>query len=99
MFHMIQMRLESTVKTLYDRYVRLHITKTLKAEHLEPMWKPHMFALHGYYLYNLRPNKQFIREKDIWSYVQALPWQQLLFIMNRRESVPTYAPDAMPVVS
>lgn len=99
MFHMIQMRLENTVKTLYDRYVRLHITKTLKPEQLEPMWKPHVFALHGFYLYTLRPNKHFVREKDVANYVQALPWQQMLFIMNRRENVPTYAPDAMPIVS
>lgn len=90
MFRLLYIRLENTVKMLYDRYVRLHITKTLKPEYLEPMWKPHVFALHGYYLYSLRPKKQFIREKDIWAHVQALPWQQLLFIMNRRESIPVY---------
>lgn len=99
LFRMLYIRLEATVKTLYDRYVRLHITKTLKPEHLEPMWKPHVFALHGFYLYSLRPNKHFVREKDVMNYVQALPWQQLLHIMNRRESVPVYAPDAMPIVS
>jgi hypothetical protein len=99
MFRLIQCRLEHTVKTLYDRYVRLHITKTLKPENLEPMWKPHVFALHGFYIYTLRPNKHFIREKDVWNYAQTLPWQQLLHIMNRRESVPVYMPDIMPVVS
>jgi hypothetical protein len=99
LFRMLYIRLEATVKMLYDRYVRLHITKTLKPDHLEPMWKPHVFALHGFYLYSLRPNKHFVREKDVMNYVQALPWQQLLHIMNRRESVPVYAPDAMPIVS
>ena len=87
-FNIVYNRLKTTVKTLYDRYIRHHITKTLLKEHVEVMWKPHLFALHGYYLYTLRPNSQFIREKDVWDYVRGLPWQQLLFIINRREIIP-----------
>ena len=91
-FGVYKQLLRTTVKLLYDRYVRYHITKTLKQEEVEHMWRPHLFHLHGKYLYTLRSKSQFIREKDVWEYAMGLPWQQLLFIMNRRETAPAYMP-------
>jgi len=89
-FGICKQRLRTTVKLLYDRYVRYHITKTLTQDEVEYMWRPHLFHLHGKYLYTLRSKGQFIREKDVWEYALGLPWQQLLFIMNRRETAPAH---------
>ncbi len=89
-FAICRQRLRNTVKMLYDRYVRYHITKTLTQDEVEYMWRPHLFHLHGKYLYTLRGKSQFIREKDVWEYALGLPWQQLLFIMNRRETAPAH---------
>ena len=91
-FGVCKQLLRTTVKLLYDRYVRYHITKTLKQEEVEHMWRPHLFHLHGKYLYTMRSKGQFIREKDVWEHVLGLPWQQLLFIMNRRETAPAHMP-------
>lgn len=77
-----QSRMTFAVKTLYTQYVCHHITKTLKS--VGAVWKPHIFAIHGYYLFALRPNKQFVREKDVAAYVLALEWQQQLSLMNHR---------------
>lgn len=89
-FDQCYIRLQWVIKTLYDRYVRFHITKTLTKDEVELMWRPHLFSLHGMYLYTLREKGQFIREKDVSSYVIGLPLHQLIFIMNRREIAPAY---------
>lgn len=69
-------------KYLYDLYVRCHITKTLKKENMNSMWKPHLFSLHGLFLYTLKEKKQFIREKDVGMYIDALKWPQLYQLMQ-----------------
>jgi hypothetical protein len=89
-FEQCYIRLQLSIKTLYDRYVRFHITKTLTKDEIELMWRPHIFSLHGMYLYTLREKGQFIREKDVANYVTGLPLHQMLFIMNRREVAPAY---------
>jgi hypothetical protein len=68
-------------KTLYEKYVGCHITKTIKWEYIHAVYKPHIFSIHGMYLYTLKPKKQFIREKDVGLYLQALPWQQLQHLL------------------
>lgn len=83
-FSIYSHRIHTVVKILYDRYVRTHITKTLHKINVEPMWKPHLFALHGYYLYSLKPNKYFIREKDVQQYVENLSWQQILYLITQQ---------------
>ena len=75
-------RIDSVVKNLYNLYVQVHITKTMRSTIVDAKWKPHLFSIHGHFLYNLRPLKQFIRLKDVWAYVCALPWQQLAFLMK-----------------
>jgi hypothetical protein len=89
-FDQCYMRLQWVIKTLYDRYVRFHITKTLSKDEIEHMWRPHLFTLHGMYLYTLREKGQFIREKDVCAYIIGLPLHQLLFIMNHRETAPAF---------
>lgn len=75
-------KVDKLIKTLYNYYVRIHITKTMKTSYIQSKWRPHIFSLHGMYLYSLREAKQFIREKDVGRYVQALPWQQLLNLLK-----------------
>jgi hypothetical protein len=81
-FNEFLVRIDSIVKNLYNLYVQVHITKTMRATTVDAKLKPHLFTLHGYFLYNLRPLKQFIRLKDVWTYVSALSWQQLVFLMQ-----------------
>jgi hypothetical protein len=81
-FNDFMYKINKIIKTLYNLYVQLHITKSMKNQFIQTLWKPHLFSLHGYYLYTLREKKHFVREKDVEIYIKQMPWQQLLYIME-----------------
>lgn len=79
-----EMMLQRIIRTLYNEYVAVHIRKDKAIDTVDAIYRAHMYALHGLYLQVLRPNKQFIRMKDVAMYVNIMQWQQLLFLMNRQ---------------
>lgn len=76
-------QLEYIVTTLYTMYVGVHIKRIMKLDGIDPMWRPHVYALHSHYLTILRPAKVFVRQKDVVEYLEKLAWQRLVFLMTR----------------
>ena len=74
--------IQNIIQTLYTHYVDVHISKKEGVE-IDQMYKPHIYALHGYYLSTLREKGFFIRKKEVKDYVDKLPWQRLVFLLTR----------------
>jgi hypothetical protein len=84
------------VTDLYNLYVKVHIQKSLSIDIVDKRYRPHLFALHGMYLQELRPMGLRIREKDVEKYLEKLPWQRVVFLINHANehfvnTIPTYA--------
>ena len=76
-------QLDYIVGVLYTMYVGVHIKKIMKLDGIDPMWRPHVYALHGHYVSTLKPAGVFVRRKDVAEYLEKLPWQRLVFLMTR----------------
>ena len=74
--------IQNIIQTLYTLYVDVHISKKEGVE-IDQMYKPHIYALHGYYLSTLREKGFFIRRKEVADYIDKLPWQRLVFLLTR----------------
>lgn len=68
---------------LYNLYVKVNIRKEAKLDTIEDIYKPHVYALHGYFMSTLKPVGFFIRMKEVTDYINKLPWQRLVFLMTR----------------
>lgn len=76
-------KIKLLIQDLYNLYVKVHIRKEAKLEEIEDIYRPHVYALHGYYLSTLKSVGFFIRNKEVTDYIKKLPWQRLLFLMTR----------------
>jgi hypothetical protein len=76
-------KIKLLIQDLYDLYVKVHIRKEVKLEEIEDIYRPHVYALHGYYLSTLKSVGFFIRNKEVTDYINKLPWQRLVFLMTR----------------
>jgi hypothetical protein len=77
------MLINSIIKTLYDLYVDLHITKTKKIEEIDKMFYPHLYNLHGLFLSQLRPAGKRINLGEIQVYFHKQPWQRIAFLIRK----------------
>lgn len=73
----------TTVQTLYNYYVELHITKEKRIDEIDKMWWPHLYALHGLYLTQLKPNHNKIIINEVHLYLHKLPWQRVSFLLDK----------------
>jgi len=67
---------------LYNYYVCTHIKHTIKFADLPPQLKTHIYALHSYYLGNLKAKRFFIRKQEVVQYMNNLPIPRLLHLMK-----------------
>jgi hypothetical protein len=81
LFHL--MLLNMIIKTIYDSYVDLHITKTKKAEEIEKIYLPHLYSIHGLYLSQLRPNGKKVNINEVQLYLHKQPWQRVCFLLKK----------------
>jgi hypothetical protein len=77
------------IHTLYNYYVALHITKATTIETIDKMWWPHLYALHGHFLSQLRPTNKKITLGEVQLYLHRLPWQRLAFMLSKMEKLLT----------
>jgi hypothetical protein len=73
------------IQQLYQYYIALHITKTVSASEIDKMFSPHLYALHGMYLSQLRPEKKKLTPMEIQIYLHKLPWQRIAFLLRRNQ--------------
>ncbi len=81
-FWRLEKHLRGLTLGLYNRYVAAFITHTKKYEHVEKQFQPHLYALHQLYVQGLKEAGEYIRLKNVINYVNNLPWQRVLFLMN-----------------
>jgi hypothetical protein len=77
------------IHTLYNYYVSLHITKVTNIDAIDKMWWPHLYALHGHFLTQLRPANKKITMNEIQLYLHKLPWQRVSFLLGKVEKMLT----------
>lgn len=77
------MFMDTIVKLLYDNYVDLHITKSKKVDEIDKMFLPHLYSIHGMYLYQLRLNGKKINFNEIKTYLHKQPWQRIVFLIKK----------------
>lgn len=68
---------------IYNNYIGLFITKTINKHSIDSMYIPHLFALHGIYLKNLRPNGTKITPQQIIMYFHKQPWQRIAYLIKK----------------
>jgi hypothetical protein len=76
---------------LYRMYIEMHVTKTIpKAEILESldkMYHPHLYAIHGLYLTQLRPIGKKVTVDVIQNYFHKQPWQRIAFLLRKTQNL------------
>lgn len=79
--------INTIIDYLYDNYMELHVFKTMnRAEILgscDKMYHPHLYALHGIYLSQLRPSGNKMTKEVIQYYFHKLPWQRIAFLLRK----------------
>ena len=72
---------------LYDTYMELHVIKTMDKNEIlnncDKMYHPHLYALHGIYLTQLRASGNKMTKEVIQYYFHKLPWQRIAFLLRR----------------
>jgi hypothetical protein len=81
-FWKFEKQLRGLTLGLYNRYVVAFITHTKKYEHIEKQFQPHLYTLHQLYVEKLKESGEYVRLKTVINYVNGLPWQRVLFLMN-----------------
>ena len=76
-------KVQQICQQLYNLYVKVNIRKEVKLDGIDDIYKPHVYALHGYYISTLKSVGFFIRIKEVTDYINKLPWQRLVFMMTR----------------
>ena len=69
-------------QTVYNHYVKVHITKVSTMNEVEPQYRRHVWALHKYYATTLRPQKKKITYNEVAYYFFQLPWQVLAHLLR-----------------
>ena len=79
------------IETIYRIYVELHIVKSKPTaevlDGIDKMYHPHLYALHGIYLTQLRPANKKITVDHIRSYFHKLPWQRIAFLLRKTQNL------------
>ena len=75
---------------IYRAYTEMHIVKSKSTaevlEQIDKMSHPHVYALHGIYLTQLRPINKKITTDMIRSYFHKQPWQRIAFLLRKTQN-------------
>jgi hypothetical protein len=74
---------DAIIKTMYNNYVDLHITKCITVNEIEKAYLPHLYSIHGIYLSQLRPNGKKVTVEEIQQYFHKQPWQRIVFLIKK----------------
>ena len=76
---------------IYRTYTELHIVKSKSTaevlEQTDKMYHPHLYALHGIYLTQLRPAGKKMSMDVVRSYFHKQPWQRIAFLLRKTQDV------------
>jgi hypothetical protein len=75
------------VRAIYEEYQQLHVRKTTTINNINKMYHPHLYALHGYYLSQLRPAHKKITLNEVYDYLRKQPWQRVAFLLREIQDI------------
>jgi Txe/YoeB family toxin of Txe-Axe toxin-antitoxin module len=79
----------SIIDYVYRAYVAMHIIKDKSTaemlEQIDKMYHPHLYALHGIYLTQLRPAGKKMSMDTIRNYFHKQPWQRIAFLLRKTQ--------------
>jgi hypothetical protein len=78
----LEVLLRLLTQQLYSFYVCVHIKHSIKFADLPPQWKTHVYALHSFYLGNLKTRGFFVRKQEVVQYVNNLPIPRVLHLFR-----------------
>ena len=78
----LEMIVRLLTQQLYNYYVGVHIKHSIKFADLPPQWKTHCYALHSYYLGNLKARGFFVRKQEVVQYMNNLPIPRVLHLIR-----------------
>jgi len=90
----LELLVRQLTQQLYNFYVCVHIKHSIKFADLPPQWKTHIFALHSYYLGNLKGKGFFVRKQEVVQYMNNLPIPRVLHLFKQHwqsDAVPSLA--------
>jgi hypothetical protein len=78
------------IDCIYRAYTEMHIIKSKSTAEvlgqIDKMYHPHLYALHGIYLTQLRPAGKKISLDVIRNYFHKLPWQRIAFLLRKTQN-------------
>lgn len=79
------------IDCIYRTYTEMHIVKSKSTaevlEQMDNMYHPHLYALHGIYLTQLRPAGKKMSADVIRNYFHKLPWQRIAFLLRKTQNL------------
>lgn len=79
------------IEYLYRTYLEMHVIKSKSVQELltstDKMYHPHLYALHGLYLTQLRPIGKKITIDVVRNYFHKQPWQRIAFLLRKTQNV------------
>jgi hypothetical protein len=76
---------------IYRAYMEMHIVKAKPTseilEQIDKMYHPHLYALHGVYLNQLRPTGKKMSIDAVRNYFHKLPWQRIAFLLRKTQNM------------
>ena len=78
----LELLVRQLTQQLYNFYVCTHIKHSIKFADLPAYWKTHVYALHSYYLGNLKERRFFIRKQEVIQYMNNLPIPRMLHLFK-----------------
>ena len=82
----LELLLRLLTQQLYSFYVSVHIKHSIKFADLPPQWKTHVYALHSFYLGNLKTRGFFVRKQEVVQYVNNLPIPRVLHLFRQTDN-------------
>lgn len=74
---------------IFRAYTEMHIVKSKPMaellEQIDKMYHPHIYALHGMYLTQLRPAGKKITMDVVRNYFHRQPWQRIAFLLRKTQ--------------
>jgi Txe/YoeB family toxin of Txe-Axe toxin-antitoxin module len=81
----------TAIDCIYRAYKEMHIVKAKSTaellEQIDKMYHPHLYALHGIYLTQLRPTSKKMSLDVIRNYFHKLPWQRIAFLLRKTQNM------------
>jgi hypothetical protein len=76
---------------IYRAYTEMHIIKSKPImellDQIDKMYQPHLYALHGIYLTQLRPAGKKISMDVVRNYFHKQPWQRIAFLLRKTQNM------------